>query len=375
MIPSKLIKYLNFDWLAMVAMLFLLTTGLVAIYSLSLDSAVEGLNHFEKQVGFLVMGMAVFLLFSFLDYRTWRSYAGALYLVGIILMIAVLFFGKTIRGTTGWFDLGVFSLQPVELMKFFLIIALAKYFSQIKDEGLGPDHILVSGVYAAIPVLLTAAQPDMGSAVVMVVIWAGMMVWAGLRKEYILMLVLIGFIGIIFGWSVVLNDIQKGRIETFFNPEADPLGSGYNVIQSKVAIGSGGMGGKGLGHGSQSQLNFLPERHTDFIFAAIAEESGFIGAGIVLTLLWFLLYRIKRASEASRDFFGRLLTGGVLSMLFFQIFVNVGMNVGVVPVAGLSLPLLSYGGSFLLATMAAIGLAQSVWMRRLDLEVKSILDE
>lgn len=362
---NRLLKYFNFDWIAIAAVAFLLATGLLAIYSLSLETEREGFSNFQKQLVFLTFAIVLFFVFSSVDYRIWKSYSGLLYLSGVLLLLAVLFWGVRIRGTSGWFSLGVFNLQPVELVKLFLIISLAKYFSQIGASHLGLRHVLISFIYVIIPVMFTASQPDMGSALVMLAIWFGILFIAGLKKKYLFALGGIALVILMLGWNVVLKDYQQERIESFLNPGADPLGSGYNVIQSMVAVGSGGMSGKGLGHGSQSQLNFLPEKHTDFIFATIAEESGFVGVGLVLGLLWLLLYRMKKAADASKDSYGKLLVGGVMIMIFFQSFVNIGMNLGIVPIAGLSLPFLSYGGSFLIVTLAAVGLTQSVWKRRL----------
>ncbi|MEA2007253.1 MAG: rod shape-determining protein RodA [Patescibacteria group bacterium] len=366
---NRFSKYLDFDWIAVVAVGFLLMTGLVAIYSLSLEVEREGFNNFQKQFLFLCFAIVVFLAFSWLDYRTWKSYGGILYLFGVFLLVAVLFWGVQIRGTSGWFSFGIFNLQPAELVKLFLIISLAKYFSQISASHLGLRHVLVSFVYVIIPVVLVAKQPDMGSALVMIVIWFGILFLAGLKKKYLFVLIMLAVVTFVFGWNIVLKDYQQQRIESFMNPGADPLGSGYNVIQSMVAVGSGGVSGKGLGHGSQSQLNFLPEKHTDFIFATIAEESGLVGASLVLGLLWLLLFRMKKTSDVSKDSFGRLLVGGVMIMIFFQVFINIGMNLGIMPIAGLSLPFLSYGGSFLIVTLAATGLTQSVWKRRVKRKI------
>jgi len=196
------------------------------------------------------------------------------------------------------------------------------------------------------------------------VIWVGILFLAGITTKQFFGLLIIGVLVPLLSWNLVLRPYQKERISSFMNPQQDALGSGYNVIQSMVAVGSGGMWGKGLGHGSQSRLNFLPEKHTDFIFAAIAEESGFVGSLFVLSLFGVLLFRFKRTADKARDAFGQLIVGGVMAMFFFQIFINVGMNLGIMPVAGLSLPLLSYGGSFLIVALVAIGLVQSVWKRR-----------
>jgi rod shape determining protein RodA len=360
----KFSTFLKLDWWAIATIAFLSAISLLAIYSLSFQQNQEGFTNFHKQVIYLILGVTLFVFFSLVDYRIWKSYAGPLYLTGVILLIAVLFFGKTIRGTSGWFSLGFFNLQPVELAKLFLIISLAKYLSWAQKNLADLRHILISLTYIAIPAFLAYKQPDMGAVLVMGTIWLGMLFWSGLKKEYLLALILMASIVGILGYDLILNDIQKDRITTFLNPQKDPLGSGYNVIQSIIAVGSGGLHGQGLGHGSQSQLDFLPEHHTDFIFAAIAEESGLVGSALVLGLLLLLLWRIKKTSDKSHDNFGRLLVGGVMIMIFVQSLINIGMNLGIMPVAGLSLPLLSYGGSFLVSTMAALGLVQSVWIHQ-----------
>ena len=368
---SKISKYNNFDWVSVSATLFLLVSGLVAIYSLSIAQSGGGLNHFEKQIIFLIIGLILFVIFSFLDYRIWKSHAGILYVIGNFLLVAVLLWGDTIRGTSGWFSLGPFNFQPIEIMKIFMIIYLAKFFAKKMSMGIGKKEFLVSLVYLAIPVFLVMLQPDLGSAVVMIVIWGGMLFLSGIDKKFFLMLIASGIILFLIGWGFFLKDYQKDRVEILLNPQNDPLGSGYNIIQSMVAVGSGGVTGKGLGHGSQSQLNFLPERHTDFIYATIAEESGFIGVSLLLAVLGVLFYRIKKASDQSRDDFGQLLAGGILMMFFFHMVVNIGMNLGIMPVAGLSLPFVSYGGSFLIISLIAVGITQSVWKLRRRKRVSS----
>jgi rod shape determining protein RodA len=365
-------KKFEYDWALLIAVVFLLAFGLIAIFSLSLEAEREGFNNFQKQIVFLAIAIGFFILFSMIDYRIWQSYSGLLYVVGVLLLLSVLLFGVNIRGTTGWFNFGIFNIQPAEIMKLFLIISLARYFSKLKN-GITPKSIIVSLIYVLIPVVLVALQPDMGSAVVMIVIWLGLLFFAGMKKRYLWSIVVLGVVFSFFAWGMILKDYQKTRILTFLDPNGDPLGSGYNVIQSIVAIGSGGISGKGLGHGSQSQLNFLPEKHTDFIYAAIAEESGLIGTGLILALFWILLQRMNKTIEMSKDYFGKLIVGGVVVMIFFQAFINIGMNLGIMPVAGLSLPLLSYGGSFLIVTLASLGLVQSVWKRRV--KRKLLIDE
>lgn len=371
---SKISKYSNFDWVSISATLFLLALGLVAIYSLSISQEGDGFNNFEKQVFFLIIGFVFFIGFSFLDYRIWKSHAGILYVIGNFSLIAVLIWGQTIRGTSGWFSLGPFNLQPVELMKIFMIIFMAKFFAKKMSMGIGGKEFLASLIYLAIPVFFVMLQPDFGSASVLVITWIGMLFLAGVDKRIFFMLVISGIIILLIGWGFFLKDYQKDRVQILLNPQNDPLGSGYNIIQSMVAVGSGGITGKGLGHGSQSHLNFLPERHTDFIYAAIAEESGFIGVSLLLVVLWLLFYRLRKAADQSRDDFGQLLVGGILVMFFFHTLVNIGMNLGIMPVAGLSLPLVSYGGSFLIISLMALGIIQNVWKLRRRKRISSTSD-
>ncbi|HHX58182.1 MAG TPA: rod shape-determining protein RodA [Candidatus Moranbacteria bacterium] len=357
------------DFIALLPIVVLLGFSLMTIYALSQGLATGDFSNFEKQVLFIFLGALVFLGFFLIDYRIWLGYSGILYLLGVLLMLAVLFWGVTIRNTSGWFVVGPFSLQPAEAMKFFLIISLASYFHKQATSGVTWKEIIISFVYVSVPSFLAIQQPDMGSVLVMVAIWGVMIFVAGLNWKQIATLFLVG-VGILFlSWTFLLHDYQKKRLESFLEPQRDPQGSGYNVIQSMVAVGAGGARGQGLGAGSQSQLNFLPEKHNDFIFASIAEQSGFLGTSLIFLMLGLLFWRIKRAVDFAANNFGKLLATGVLTFLFFQTFINIGMNIGVVPVAGISLPLVSYGGSFLLITLASLGLVQSV--RRISSQHKS----
>jgi rod shape determining protein RodA len=363
--------FLKLDKVLLAAVFFLLAFGLMAIYSLSF--AEKGvISNFEKQAFYVLVGGGLFFAFSLIDYSLWRKYATGLYLFGIMLLILVLFLGRNIRGTLGWFSFGFFNFQPVEVMKLFLVLFLAKYFSQ---GQLNFKKILTSLVFIVVPVFLAARQPDMGAAMVMMAIWLGMVWGAGIKPKQLIGIVLMIIIAGLASWSFFLKDYQKERIETFLNPQRDPLGSGYNVIQSVIAVGSGGIYGKGLGHGSQSQLNFLPEKHTDFIFAAIAEESGLVGAALVLLLFSILLYRLKKTAENAKDLFGSLLVIGVMTLIFFQVLINIGMNLGIMPVAGLSLPLVSYGGSFMLVILTALGIIQNIWKKRIKEELFVLEEE
>ncbi|EKE11481.1 MAG: Rod shape-determining protein RodA [uncultured bacterium] len=355
--------FLKLDWILVVSVLLLLCVGLVTLYSMSSFDSAAGLNHFEKQLTSIGIGIFLLLLFSFFDYRILNSYSTKLYFFILIILSLLIFFGTTIRGTTGWIGFGPFNIQPVEMAKVIIVIFLASFLSKKKSYFSVVLRTIVSIILVLIPVMLILKQPDFGSAAIIMAIWVGMLFASGINKKVIFGLVFVGIIATTSGWFM-LKDYQKDRLVNFVSPDNDPRGTGYNVIQSIVAVGSGGMWGKGLGHGSQSQLNFLPEKHTDFIFAVFSEELGFFGSGVILGLFGLLIYRIKETARLARDNFGYLLAVGVIVMLFFQVLVNVGMNIGVAPVAGVPLPFLSYGGSSMISVLASIGIIQSIYIRR-----------
>ncbi len=358
-------KYISkLDWILIMPMVLLLATGLLAIYSLSINNSTDSFNIFDKQLIFVGVALVVFFVFSFTDYRIWRNYTSIFYIASIVLLLLVFLIGKTTNGAVSWFKIGFLNFQPVEFVKIASILLLAKYFSQIQSQNLLWKNLFVSFAYILPPVVLVILQPDMGSAIVLVAIWLTMVFLAGLNLRQIIVLTIIGILIGASGWFFVLHDYQKARVVSFLNPGQDALGAGYNVNQAMIAIGSGSLVGKGVGHGSQSQLNFIPERHTDFIFATIAEESGLLGAGLVLLFFGIIFWRFKNIIELSKDRFGQLIVGGVAGLMFFQILINIGMNLGLMPVAGLSLPFLSYGGSFLLTIMILMGMSENVWLRK-----------
>jgi rod shape determining protein RodA len=352
------------DWILFMAAFLLLGLSLAVLYPISYaGNSIAGVDngHFQRQAIFAVFGLVLFFVFSFSDYRIFRSASSLLFLIGIFLLIAVLIFGKIVNGTSGWISFGFFNFQPVELFKLIIAVILAKYFSLNAKTVREPRHILISLVPVAISVVFVLAQPDLGSALVIVGAWAGVLLLSGVKKNYLAVLILAGVVASIFSWNFLLKDYQKERISVLVSPASDPRGAGYNVLQSTVAVGSGGLWGKGLGHGSQSQLNFLPEKHTDFIFAVVAEELGFAGVMFTLAVLGVIMSRLFVIARDSRDNFGKLLVGTISVIIFIQIIVNIGMNVGIAPVAGIPLPLLSYGGSSLLVTFMMLGIAESVW--------------
>jgi rod shape determining protein RodA len=278
--------------------------------------------------------------------------------------MVVLLFGKTAMGATRWIDLGFFHLQPSEIMKIVIIIALARYFSKSRHfRGYSLRELMIPFVLLGIPALLIMKQPDLGTAMLIIFIGATITLFAGIGRWTLLILSVMGA-GAAWGGWFLLRDYQRERIHTFLNPERDPLGSGYHIIQSKIAVGSGGLFGKGYMDGTQSQLSFLPERHTDFVFSVLAEEWGFVGSSILLLLYLFLIiwgiYIARRAS----DRFGMFLAVGVVAMIFWHIVVNLGMVIGLSPVVGGPLPLFSYGGTNMVTTMIGVGLLLNVSMRR-----------
>jgi rod shape determining protein RodA len=276
----------------------------------------------------------------------------------------VLIFGQTVRGTRGWFQLFGFGIQPVEIAKFSAIIWLAWYFSKHARNIDLFKNILMSGLWIGGLVFLVLMQPDFGSALTMLGIWFLMLIVLGIRKRHLSLILGLAVSASTCAWLFLFKEYQKDRILVFLDPSRDPLGRGYNITQAAIAVGGGQMWGRGLGYGSQSQLKFLPESQTDFIFAVLGEEFGFIGISI-LVMLWIIFFwRLAQIMKRSDNDFGALLVLGVMLLFFIQIMVNAGMNIGLAPVTGISLPFISYGGSFLIMSLIMIGMVQSVAIRR-----------
>lgn len=341
----------------------LIIIGIIIIFSTSYSSNGSDFTNFEKQVLFSMIGIIIFFIISLIDYRALRNYTGIIYVFACFVLITVVIVGRSIRGTAGWFDLGFINLQPSEFVKIAMIIIIAKYFTKIRHYVNNTKKAFVSGIYVVIPVSLVMMQPDMGSAIIILFTWISMLFLSGVNKKYILYIAIIAAIISGLGWQYALKEYQKDRILAFLNSEYDPMGAGYNVRQSIIAIGSGNIWGKGLGHGSQSQLNFLPEKHTDFIFAVIAEEMGFVGVFLVLSLFGIIFYRLLKIAEEAEDNFGKYLVLGASLLLFAHVTINIGMNMGIMPVTGIPLPFLSYGGSSLISLMIMMGIVQSVYIK------------
>ncbi len=349
------LKYLD-TTLAVICFLLLLV-GLSLIYSTSLNGSKTTFIH---QVVYSVVAMGLFLFFAFFDFKSLTKQSRYAYLVFVISLIALLGIGKVVKGSGRWFNLGVINLQPAEFMKLIMVLVLARFFALRRGEINTFKNFALSFIYALIPMGLIAVQPDLGSAIVIFAIWLGMLFFSTVNKKVFIYLFIafIVFSGV--AWKFMLHDYQKSRIEIFLNPDLDPRGKGYNVRQATIAIGSGGLFGRGLGKGLQSQLRFLPERQTDFIFASAAEELGFLGSMVILILYFLLLYRLLIIYRMSRDDTSRFVIIGIFFMLLSQIVINAGMNMGIMPVTGIPLPMLSYGGSSLLTIAVSMGIAEAV---------------
>ncbi len=315
-------------------------------------------DRFIKQGLFVLLSLGVFFLFSSFDYRFLRRSDIVSYLYGgsLVLLVLLFPFGQTIKGARSWFDLGLISFQPSDVAKIILIIVLAKYFTRRHVEIAQFKHIVVSGVYAFIPFALVLLQPDFGNAMVIFFIWLGMVFVSGISKKHVAIVFGIGAVAVLLMWTFVFAQYQKDRIANFFNPLADVRGSGYNANQALIAVGSGQIVGKGLGYGTQSRLNFLPEYQTDFVFAAFAEEWGFLGVLVLMISIALLVAQLLRAALLGATNFETLFALGVAIYFGIHFVVNIGMNMGVMPVTGITLPFMSYGGSHLLVECAALGM-------------------
>jgi len=344
------------DWFLLGALFALSAIGLLMIYGIGTSYEIMSLMQFRKQLIAVLIGIAAMVSLMLWDYRRMRSYGLIAYAIGALLLISVLVFGTEIRGTQGWFRIGTVSIQPVELAKVLFAVFLASYLYKQVHRRL--DWITFFGSFLAMVfyVGLIMFQPDFGSAMVVVAIWFCGIAFAGLRRRTWLILLGVSLATVYIAWSFLLAPYQKDRITSFLNPEADPLGSGYNVIQAQTAIGSGGWFGKGIGEGSQSRLRFLPEASTDFMFAVMGEELGFFGIAVILALFTLLLARILYIGYSSKDVFVQTFTVMIAGMFGMHILVNAGMNMGLMPVTGIPLPFASAAASSLVAGYVAIGI-------------------
>lgn len=340
--------------------------GLIILFSAT-HGAKESINErlFYQQFVWLSMGWLVFLGTTLLDYNFWKRVAWPFYSLNILALLAVMKFGKSFYGAQRWLDLGLFRYQPSETVKLAVVLLLARYLSQMSiKDGLGYKDLLVPAGITALPFVLTVKQPDLGTALLIAAIAGSMILFVRVKTHILTVALIVVVIGAPIAWNFGLKEYQKNRVLTFLSPGRDPRGKGYNSIQSKIAVGSGRIFGKGFQKGTQSQLEFIPERHSDFIYSVLSEEYGFIGSSFTLVLFVLLFHSGIRIASEAKEKFGALIAVGVLATIFWHMFINIGMVIGLLPIVGVPLPLLSYGGSSLLTTMFGLGLISSVAYRK-----------
>lgn len=344
-----------------IAMGLLLIAGLTLLYSTTIGA--DSASIFWRQLLFTAMGLVAFLFFSFFDYHTLAKANRLAYVLFFILLIYLLVFGSSIKGSRRWIELGFFNFQVAEFTKIAIILGLSRLMYLRRGEINNWKNILWSFLYAFIPAILVLREPDLGSALIIMAIWGGIILISPIRKKFltIIFVVLLSFAAI--GWEFVLHDFQRSRVLVFLDPSLDPRGRGYNVRQAAIAVGSGQLFGRGLGKGMQSQHKFLPERQTDFIFAASSEEIGFVGSISLVGLFFFLFYRLIKIIKSARDDLGMYIASGVFFLFFTHAVINIGMNIGLLPVTGIPLPFISAGGSSLIVALIALGIAQNISMQ------------
>ncbi len=359
---SRIRLYLkNFDWIIFSAVILLSAFGLMEIYSVALGLGSHDLVNFYKQIFFVGLGIVLLFTFTFIDYHFLKSLSKYLYWLGVLILVAVLIFGQALNGTKGWFVIAGFGIQPVEFIKIILIIFLSGYFSNLATKVKTIRHFSFSLISTLVFAGLIILQPDFGSALVLMAIWLVMVIMAGFDKKYFIVIGLAAVVLSGVAWFT-FKDYQKQRITTFLNPSYESCAKEdcYNSLQAIIAVGSGGLTGKGVGFGSQSQLKFLPEAQTDFIFSVVAEELGFLGVILVLSFFGVLYFRSISALKKINNDFGIYFILGLLGFILTHMFVNIGMNIGLLPIVGLPLPFISYGGSATLALFTAIGIMENI---------------
>ena len=347
----------NIDWIMIAAMVPILGAGLITMASFGATG-----SNAPKQIMWIIIAFAIMFLFANIDTKFFKKTEVLVWLYGFgISLLGIIFvIGHISKGAARWISLGGFSLQPADPMKLILILVLAKYLSRRHIEIRNPKHIFITALYMFVPFVLVFLQPDFGSSIILALIWFGLMLASGISKKHLAILfsvVIIAFGGL---WLFIFKPYQKARIENFINPMADIRNTGYHVYQSMIAVGSGQVWGKGVGYGTQSRLNFLPEYKTDFIFAAFAEEWGLIGCIILITCFAIVIWRILKASIYGASNFEILFALGVAIFFMSHIIVNIGMNIGIMPVTGIALPFMSYGGSHLITECMALGILMSM---------------
>jgi len=365
MFDRRLIQ--NFDWIFLCIVLILTGLGLLNLYSASSGAETTGLSVYVlRQMKWMLLGLAVITTILFFDYHYLERYAYFLYLLGILLLVLVLLKGTVVSGSKRW----IFGFQPSELVKLFVIFTLARYFARREyPGGMRLRDMIPPMLIVGLPFLFIVKQPDLGTGLHLAILSLTVILFVKVRWNALIFLASGVVVALPFVWSF-LESYQIKRIITFLNPDTDPRGAGYHIIQSKIAVGSGELWGKGFMKGTQSRLRFLPERHTDFVFSVFAEEWGFLGALFLLSIYFFLIIWGLQIIRHSQDRFGAILGDGLLAMIFLQFFINTCMVVGLMPVVGIPVPFLSYGGTSLLVTSIAVGLLLNISMRRFIFQTK-----
>src|SRR3989338_6533064 len=359
--------FLSIDWGLLASAGVLVFFGLVTMKTFGIPGEVGSDYFFWRQLVWFALGTIAFFVAAHIDWRFFKTnsiFVVFVYLAVSGLLVFLLTQGTTVRGATSWIQIGLFAVDPSEPMKLILVLLLAKYLSRRHVAIARIGVLFISGLYTAIPALLIFLQPDFGSAAMLGFLWFGMALVGGIRIRHFFVLLSLGVMIALIGWFFVLLPYQKARIVSFIDPFQDARGAGYHALQSMIAVGSGGIWGRGIGLGTQSRLAFLPEHETDFIFAAFAEEWGFAGVVLLVFFYWLVLWRILRIGMYAESNFEKLVSVGVALLLFFQFSIHIGMNIGMFPITGLGLPLVSYGGSSLITTFFALGILQSFSMNR-----------
>ncbi|MCX6731866.1 MAG: rod shape-determining protein RodA [Candidatus Parcubacteria bacterium] len=351
---------IKIDWILFLSILPLLIAGLLTMRSLGNESD----YFFSRQLIWIGIGFIIFFAFSFIDWRFLRQseILISLFLLSIGVLAVLLIFGSSVRGAASWLKTKSFSIEPVDPIKLILIFIWAKYFSRRHIEIANIKHIIISGIYMIIPTLLVFFQPDIGSALIVFLIWLGMIMVSGINKKHLFLIFLVIVLVFSVSWLFIFKPYQKDRIITFLHPLKDIRGAGYNAVQSTIAVGSGQFLGKGIGYGSQSRLGFLPEHQTDFIFAAFSEEWGLIGVFLIFLFYGMVIWRILRNAYVGQNNFEVLFGMGMAIFLVSHFLINIGMNIGILPITGVNLPFMSYGGSNLITVFAGLGILMG--MRR-----------
>lgn len=366
---KKIIK--NLDYTLLFSIVIILCIGLVVLKSATVNASIKYQTNFVlRQMIWSILGMGAFFVILSVDYTILRRWTPWMYALNLILLSAVLVFGKSVKGAQAWIPIGSMRFQPAELVKILMILCMAKYLADRVGKLNTWPELIPAFIYMGIPLLLILMQPDLGTGLVFVAILFGMLLVAGASIFKLAFLIVGGLGAVIFwivghfqwGWWMPLKDYQLMRLVVFVDPDIDPRNWGWNVIQAKITVGSGGLWGRGWGQGPQTMNDFLPEQWTDFIFCVLSEEFGFVGAFVLLLVFFVLIWRGVRIAGQAKDAFGALIATGIVSMLVFHVLQNVGMSVGIMPITGIPLPLVSYGGSSLLANMISLGILMNVYL-------------